>query len=34
VRLFDKSEMREVIKRMFVMQTKTTMSGGPRIGEI
>ncbi len=33
-RLFDNSEMRLVIKRMFVMQTKTSMSGGPRIGEI
>lgn len=34
VKLFDRSEIKEVIRRIFVIQTKMSMSGGPRIGEI
>lgn len=34
VRLFDISDISDVISRMLVMQTKMNMSGGPRMGEI
>lgn len=34
VRLFDISDISDVIRRMLVMQTKMNMSGGPSIGEI
>jgi len=34
VRLFDSNDIKEVINKMLVTQTKINISGGPSIGEI